>query len=165
LRFDLETVRAQIEKETPSRTDQVLSDLSPIMGKIMSTIKTADQNQLKLEAKIASFEKETDNAVGKLNQGLDKVSKIKTAEKKKQDFIDKLEEQARALIEEISAAHNELQPLVKFNEEALKEIKELKEKRKPKTAAAIRAASFAKAATGLLTAARAFAKVAGAPIP
>lgn len=165
LNIDLEAVRKQIEKETPSRGDQVLSDLSPIMGKIMSTVKTADQNQLKLEAKIASFEKGTDDAVGKLNQGLDKVSKVKTQEKPKQEFIAKLEEQARTLIEQITAAHKELQPLVKFNEEALKEIKEWKEKRKPKTTAAIRSASLAKAAVGLLTAARVFAKIAGAPIP
>ena len=165
LQFDMEAVRKQIQKETPTRTDQVLSDLSPILGKIMSTVKTADQNQLKLEAKIASFEKETDNAVGKLNEGLDKVSKIKTQEKKKQEFIAKLEEQARGLIEQISAAHKEAQPLIKFNEEAFQEIKEWKAKRQPKTVAAIRASSFTKVAVGLLSAARAFAKVAGAPIP
>ena len=165
LKTDLDEVRVQVAKETPSRSDQVFSDLSPVIGKCMSTIKTADINQVKLEAKIASFEKETDNLVGKLNAGLDKVKKIKTDEKKKKEFIAGLEEQAMELIGKITEAHKEVMPLVKFNEDARKEIMDWKQKRKPKTVAAIRAATFMKVATGLLSAGRTFAKIAGAPIP
>ena len=159
----LEKTRKFIDKEAgTSRTREVLSDLSSILGKAMTSIKTADQNQQKFEAKLAALEKSLDNLVGSLNAGLDKLMKIKTEETKKKEFIKEVAKENKYLLEKIKAVDSELRPLRKFCEESRKEIADWKSKRLPKTKAAIRLASFVKVVGGLAAAGRTFAKIAGA---
>jgi hypothetical protein len=162
----MKAVRDKIDAgQQPNRKTEVLSDVSAILGKAMATVKTADQNQIKFEAKIAALEKNADTLVGSLNAGLDKMLKIKTTEKAKLELMKELTGENRRLLKEITAISAELKPYIKYNEAARKEIAEWKAKRKPKTAAAIKLGTIVKLAVGLASAARTFGKIAGAPIP
>ena len=149
----------------PTRKGEVISDLSPIIGKVMGTVKTVDQNQVKLDAKIAALEKNADTMVGSLNAGLDKLLKLDTKNPAHKDLIKQLADGNKRLMKEIQVMNKNLEPYRQFTEQVRKEVIDWKAKRQPKTAAAIQAATFAKLAVGLLSAARTFGKIAGLPLP
>jgi len=157
---------AKIEKEgQPSRSKEVLSDLSPIFGKITGTVKTVDLSQVKFDAKIAALEKNADTLVGSLNAGLEKLLKVQTQNPKQQDLIKELAAGNKTMLAEIKSLDKKLEPYRQLSERVRKEVVEWKAKRQPKTATAIKAATLAKMAVGLATAARTFGKIAGLPIP
>lgn len=149
----------------PTRKGEVISDLSPIFGKLMGTVKTVDQNQVKLDAKIAALEKNADTMVGSLNAGLDKLLKLDTENPAHKDLIKQLADGNKRLMKEIQVMNKNLEPYRQFTEQVRKEVIDWKAKRQPKTAAAIKAATFAKLAVGLLSAASTFGKIAGLPLP
>jgi len=156
----------KIEKGAqPSRKGEVISDLSPIIGKLTGTVKTVDISQVKFDAKIAALEKSADTLVGSLNAGLDKLLKLDNKIPAQQALIKQLQDGTKSLLKEIKDMDKKLEPYRKLTEQVRKEVVDWKAKRQPKTAAAIKAASFAKIAVGLLTAARTFGKIAGLPIP
>lgn len=156
----------KIEKEgQPGRKAEVMSDLTPIFGKLTGTVKTVDISQVKLDAKIAALEKNADTLVGSLNAGLDKLLKIDTKNPAMKDLVKQLADGNKTLLVEIKAMDKRLEPYRKLTEQVRKEVIEWKAKRQPKTAAAIKAQTFAKLAVGLLAAARTFGKIAGLPIP
>jgi hypothetical protein len=149
----------------PSRKGEVISDLSPIIQKLTGTVKTVDISQVKLDAKIAALEKNADTMVASLNAGLDKLLKLDTKNPAHKDLVKQLADGNKLMLREIQALNKNLEPYRKFTEQVRKEVLDWKAKRQPKTAAAIKAASFAKLAVGLLSATRTFGKIAGLPIP
>jgi len=161
-----EELLKKIEKEgQPGRKGEVISDLSPILGKLIGTVKTVDISQVKLDAKIAALENNADTMVGSLNAGLDKLLKLDNKNPAHQAIIDQLKAGNKELLAEIKAMNKKLEPYRKLSEQVRKEVIDWKAKRQPKTATAIKAATLAKLAVGLLTAARTFGKIAGLPIP
>src|SRR5581483_5374463 len=164
----LVNMRDSVEKEqgkVGSTSRELMSDLSPIIGKCMVTVKTCDLNQVKLEAKIASLDKSCDDLVGSLNAALDKLKKLDSQEQAKAKRIQELSEANTDTLNEVLKLQKEVAPYRKFNEQARLEIMDWKAKRAPKTKSSIKAQSLGKWAVALGTAARTFGKIAGLPIP
>ena len=164
---NLDKLRAKTASEAAKAGlgKEVFSDISPIMGAVMSTVNTCDQAQGKFEAKIASLDKRCDDLVGKLNAGLDKLQAIETREPAKLKRIQELADANQKVLAKVMDLNKELPAYRKANEAARKEIIAWKAARPTGTRVAIYLSIGAKVATGLLAAVRTFGKIAGAPIP
>jgi len=165
LEYHMDETRDNLDKEIKSRGRQVLSDLSPVIGKFMTTIKTCDQNQVKLEAKIGAAEGQADTLVGQLNAGLQKLDTVQTAQPEQVAYIKSLRLENKSLLKQVSDSYTALKGYIKFNENARTEIKTWKAKRLYGTKYAIQSGTLGKLAVAIGTVARISLKLAGIPCP